>query len=66
MTVKNSKKTKNLNLEYINNNPSRQAGSNYLSIQVPSSDWKIPDQLVKISIRDAKTLRSFLNENLGE
>ena len=66
MTVKNSKKTKNLNLEYRNNDPSRQAGSNYLSIKVPSSDWKIPDQLVKISIRDAKTLRSFLNENLSD
>ena len=41
------------------------AGSNYVSIEVPSSDWKIPDQVVKLTIRDAKTLRNFLNQNLS-
>lgn len=65
MTVKKVKRTKNVNLEYRNNDPSRQAGSNYVSIEVPSSDWKIPDQVVKLTIRDAKTLRNFLNQNLS-
>ena len=57
--------TKNVRLELTNNNPSKQAGSNNLTITVNSYDWRLNDQRVSMTIRDAKALRSFLNQHLG-
>lgn len=57
--------TKNVNLKLTNNDPSKRAGSNNLTITVMSSDWRLADQSVSMTIRDAQTLRSFLNQNLS-
>lgn len=48
------------------NHPSKQAGCNRLSITVPSNDWRIPNQTISVSVRDAKTIQRFLNEYLEE
>jgi|MDSZ01.3.fsa_nt_gb hypothetical protein len=57
--------TKNVKMELTNNSPRKQAGSNNLRITVPSSDWRMGDQSVSMTIRDANALRSFLNQHLG-
>ena len=57
--------TKNVQMELTNNDPSKRAGSNNLKITVTSNDWRLSDQTVSMTIRDAKTLRSFLNQNLS-
>lgn len=63
--VNKSHETKNVHMELTNNDPSKRAGSNNLTITVASSDWRLSDQTVSMTIRDAKTLRSFLNQNLS-
>lgn len=62
--IKKTKSTKSVNINLVKDNPAKQAGSNRLSITVQSSDWRNPDQTVRMTIRDAQALRSFLNENL--
>ena len=57
--------TKNVKMELTNNNPSKQAGSNNLTLTVSSYDWRVSDQSISMTIRDAKALRSFLNQHLG-
>jgi hypothetical protein len=65
-TVRKSKSTKSVRLGLTMNHPSKQAGCNRLSITIPSNDWRIADQRVSLSIRDAEVIRRFLNDNLGE
>ena len=57
--------TKNLKMELTNNCTKKQAGSNNLTITVPSYDWRLSDQRISMTIRDANALRSFLNQHLG-
>ena len=57
--------TKNVRMELTNSNPRKQAGSNRLTLTVNSFDWRLSDQTVSMTIRDAKALRSFLNQYLG-
>jgi hypothetical protein len=67
MSVINRKhRTKNLALSLRNRDARKQAGSNRLAITVNSDDWRIPDQTVRMTIRDARALRSFLNDYLGD
>lgn len=56
--------TKNLRMEITNNSTRKQAGSNSLKITVNSNDWRLSDQTVSMTIRDAKALQSFLNQHL--
>ncbi len=63
--VNKSHGTKNVRLELTNNDPSKRAGSNNLTITVASNDWRITDQRVSMTIRDAQALKSFLNQNLS-
>lgn len=56
--------TKALKMSINSGNPSKKAGSNNLSITVKSESWRIPSQRVSMTVRDAKTLQSFLNEHL--
>lgn len=62
--VNRNRKTKSVNMNLRNGDPKKQAGSNRLQITVHSNDWRIPDQSVNMTIRDAQALRSFLNKNL--
>ena len=56
--------TKNLRMEITTNNPRKQAGSNNLKLTVNSPDWRVSRQSICMTIRDAKALQSFLNQNL--
>jgi len=49
-----------------NGDSRKQAGSNRLEVTVLSDDWRIQDQSVSITIREAQALRNFLNQYLGE
>ena len=58
-------KTKSVQMSIKNGSPSKKAGSNQVSITVTSGDWRIPDQRVSMTVRDARSLQSFLNEHLS-
>lgn len=60
------KSTKSVRLNLRMNEPSKQAGCNRLSITVPSTDWRIPNQTISVSVRDAKTIQRFLNDYLED
>jgi len=60
------KATKSVRVGLSMNQPSKRAGCNRLSITVPSNDWRIADQRVSVSVRDAEVIRRFLNEHLGD
>jgi hypothetical protein len=67
MSVKKSKhRTKGIALALRDNDTRKQAGNNRLDITVNSEDWRIPDQMVSMTIREAKALKSFLNSNLDD
>ena len=59
-----TRNTKAVTMSLRNKDPRKKAGSNRLSITVQSEDWRIPDQSVCMTIREAQALRSFLNKNL--
>jgi len=61
-----SHRTKSVRMNLRNGDSRKQAGSNRLEIAVQSSDWRIQDQALSMTIRDAKALQSFLNQHLGE
>ena len=56
--------TKNVSMSLTNNSPRKQAGSNNLTLTVNSKDWRLASQTISMTIRDAKALQSFLNNNL--
>ena len=56
--------TKNLRMSLTNKSPRKQAGSNNLTLTVNTNDWRLSDQTISMTIRDAKALQSFLNQNL--
>lgn len=60
------KRTKSLRLAIKNGSTDKQAGSNSLSITIPSNDWRIPNQSLNFTIREAQVIRRFLNENLED
>ena len=57
--------TKKVRMELTDNDSRKQAGSNNLTLTFNSDDWRISNQKVSMTIRDAKALKSFLNEHLG-
>ena len=57
--------TKSVKMELTNKSTRKQAGSNNLTLTVNSEDWRLNDQSVSMTIRDAKALQSFLNQNLS-
>jgi len=62
--IKKSKKTRALAMNIVNGSPDKKAGSNRVILKVSSSDWRVPESEVRMTIRDAQSLRSFLNEYL--
>jgi len=61
-----SKRTRSVSMNLRNGDSRKQAGSNRLQITVQSSDWRIPNQSVNMTIRDAQALRNFLNQHLDQ
>ena len=66
MTNKHKRDTRRVSMELENGSPRKQAGSNYFTLTVPSDDWRIPDQTVSMTVRDAQTVQRFLNDALSE
>jgi hypothetical protein len=64
--VDQTRRTKNLEMNIRNGDSRKQAGSNRFQLVVNSEDWRIQDQAVSMTIRDAKALRSFENETLSD
>jgi len=64
--INRSKRTKSVSMNLRNGDSRKQAGSNRLQITVRSTDWRIQDQAVSMTIRDAEALRGFLNDYLGD
>ena len=64
--VYKTKSTKSVQLGLRMNHSSKQAGCNRLSITIPSNDWRIPNQTISVSVRDAKTIQRFLNDYLED
>ena len=63
--INRSKRTKSVAMNLRNGDSRKQAGSNRLPISVKSTNWRINDQTVNMTIRDAEALRLFLNQHLG-
>lgn len=63
---KKNHKTKGVSLSLQDRDSRKKAGSNRLDITVNSEDWRIPDQTVSMTIREARTLRNFLVVNLDD
>lgn len=57
--------TKSVKMELTNYSTRKQAGSNNLTLTVNSEDWRLNSQSVSMTIREAKALQSFLNQNLS-
>jgi hypothetical protein len=58
------KSTRHASFSLRRNDVAKRAGINRLAITSMSSDWRIDDTTISLSLRDAQTLRKFLNENL--
>ena len=56
--------TKNLSFTIDTDKKSKQAGCNYVEIRVASKDWRVGEQTIKVSHREAKAIRDFLNRQL--
>jgi hypothetical protein len=63
---KHKRNTRRVSMELESGSPRKQAGSNYFTLTVPSDDWRIPDQTVNMTVRDAQTVQRFLNKSLAE
>ena len=64
MKIDKSRETRRVSMRLKNGDKSKQAGSNNLTVTVRSQDWRMQDQTVSMTVRDAQTLQRFLNENL--
>jgi hypothetical protein len=64
MTIRRTYSTKNIRLALTRGDAAKKAGSNHLSITVPSEDWRVGNQSISMTIRDAQALRNFLNQHL--
>ena len=62
--IDKSRETRRVQMRLRNGDPSKQAGANNLTLTVRSNDWRMQDQTVTMTVRDAQTLQRFLNENL--
>ena len=62
--IDKSRETRRVSMRLRNGDRSKQAGSNSLTVTVRSEDWRMQDQTVSMTVRDAQTLQRFLNENL--
>jgi hypothetical protein len=62
--IDKSRDTRRTNMRLRNGDPSKQAGSNNLTLTVRSEDWRLTDQSVTMTVREAQTLKRFLNKNL--
>tara|TARA_R100000278_G_scaffold92630_1_gene70647 strand:+ start:97 stop:294 length:198 start_codon:yes stop_codon:yes gene_type:complete len=65
MKFEKSKNTRHASFSIRRNDSAKKAGINRLAITASSTDWRVGDTTVSMTLRDAKALRDFLNTNLG-
>ena len=66
MKSEKSKDLRYTRFDLCRDDKSKKAGSNRLSITTRSDDWRSGETIVKMSLRDARALRDFLNQNLDQ
>ena len=66
MKFNKSKTTSNSVFNISRNTTAKKAGINNLSITTKSGDWRVTDTTVRMTLRDARALKQFLNENLTD
>ena len=64
MKFEDNKSTRYSSFNLRRNDQAKKAGINRLAITTVSDDWRISDTTINITLRDAKTLKDFLNKNL--
>ena len=58
------KNTRHATFNLRRNDRAKRAGINRLAITAMSSDWRLSDTTINMTLRDARALRDFLNKNL--
>jgi len=64
MKFEKNKNTRHASFNLHRNDVAKKAGVNRLAITATSNDWRVGDTTVNMTLRDARALRDFLNENL--
>ena len=63
--IENFKNTRHASFNIRRNDGSKKAGINRLAITTTSNDWRTSDTTINMTLRDARSLRDFLNKNLS-
>jgi len=58
------KNTRHTSFNLRRNDVAKKAGINRLAITTQSNDWRVGDTTISMTLRDARALRDFLNQNL--
>ena len=56
--------TNRITMDLTSGSTDKKAGSNRFSITIDSDDWRLPEQTVRMTVREAKAIRRFLNRHL--
>ena len=64
MKFEKNKNTRHASFNIRRNDIAKRAGINRLAITTMSNDWRVGDTTVNMTLRDARALREFLNQNL--
>ena len=64
MKFEKYKNTRHATFNLRRNDVAKKAGINRLAITTQSSDWRVGDTTINMTLRDARALRDFLNQNL--
>ena len=64
MKFEKFKNTRHATFNIRRNDIAKKAGINRLAITTMSNDWRIDDTTINMTLRDARALRDFLNQNL--
>jgi hypothetical protein len=64
MKFEKNKNTRHATFNIRRNDIAKKAGINRLAITTMSNDWRVGDTTINMTLRDARALRDFLNDNL--
>jgi len=64
MKFEKNKNTRHASFNIRRDDVAKKAGINRLAITTLSNDWRVGDTTVSMTLRDARALRDFLNQNL--
>ncbi len=64
MKFEKNKNTRHATFNIRRNDIAKKAGINRLAITTMANDWRVGDTTINMTLRDARALRDFLNDNL--